>query len=135
MKSPNPHRLSTRSSATFITGTDVVLSAGILLSPTQASPASREPVLVGRAVLPALTFAGLPASCAFVVPGAGTLNGVSFPLPGYEDLVTALAEPDKPDHTHLVEWYVEVYGGSPADFDPAHVEVEALDQAVRLVAG
>jgi hypothetical protein len=56
-------------------------------------------------------------------------------VPGYEDLVTALAEPEKPDHTHLVEWYMEVYGGSPADFDPAHVDVEVLDRAVRRVVG
>jgi len=55
-------------------------------------------------------------------------------VPGYEDLVTALADPENPDHTHLVEWYVEVYGGSPADFDPAHVDIAALDQAVRRVA-
>lgn len=56
-------------------------------------------------------------------------------VPGYEDLVTALADPEKLDHTHLVEWYVEVHGGSPADFDPAQVDIGALDQAVRLVAG
>jgi hypothetical protein len=56
-------------------------------------------------------------------------------VPGYEDLVTALADPEKPDHTHLVEWYLEVYGASPADFDPAQVDIEALDQAVRRVAG
>jgi len=56
-------------------------------------------------------------------------------VPGYEDLVTALAEPEKPDHTHLVEWYMEVYGGNPADFDPAHVDVEVLDRAVRRVVG
>lgn len=56
-------------------------------------------------------------------------------IPGYEDLVTALADPENPDHGHLVEWYVEVYGGSPADFDAAKVDVEALDRAVRLIAG
>jgi len=56
-------------------------------------------------------------------------------VPGYEDLVAALADSEKPDHTHLVEWYVEVYGGSPADFNPAQVDVEALDQAVRRVIG
>ena len=56
-------------------------------------------------------------------------------VPGYEDLVTALADPEKPDHTHLVEWYVEVYGGSPADFDPAQIDIEALDQVVRSVVG
>jgi hypothetical protein len=54
-------------------------------------------------------------------------------VPGYEDLVTALTDPEKPDHAHLVEWYGEVYGGSPADFDPAQVDIEALDQAVRSV--
>ncbi len=54
-------------------------------------------------------------------------------VPGYEDLVTALAEPEKPDHTHRAEWYVEVYGASPADFDPARFDVESLDRAVRRV--
>ncbi len=63
-------------------GTAAVLAVGVLLTPSQASPSSRHPVLVGRAVLPALTFAGGPASGAFVVPGPGTVNGVSFPLPG-----------------------------------------------------
>jgi hypothetical protein len=51
------------------------------------------------------------------------------------DLVTALADPARPDHTHLVEWYVEVYGGVPADFDPAQVDIEELDRAVKLVVG
>jgi hypothetical protein len=82
MRSVNPHQRSKRSSATIVMGTAVVLTAGLLLTPSQASPSSRDPVLVGRAVLPALTFAGLPTSGAFVVPGAGTVNGVSLPLPG-----------------------------------------------------
>jgi hypothetical protein len=56
-------------------------------------------------------------------------------VPGYEELVTALAEPERPDHTDLVEWYVEVYGGSPTDFDPAQVDIEALDHAVLRVVG
>lgn len=56
-------------------------------------------------------------------------------VPGYEELITALAEPEKPDHTHLAEWYVDMYGGSPADFDPAHFDVEVLDRAVRRVVG
>ena len=56
-------------------------------------------------------------------------------VPGYEELVTALANPARPEHTDLVEWYQEVYGGSPADFDPTRVDVEALDQAVRRIAG
>jgi hypothetical protein len=81
MKSPSSPRLSQRWSA-IIMGTAVVLTVGVLASPSDASSSSRDPVLVGRAVLPALTFAGLPVSGAFVVPGAGTVNGVSFPLPG-----------------------------------------------------
>src|SRR4051794_18465357 len=56
-------------------------------------------------------------------------------VPGYEDLVMALARPQRADHTDLVEWYVEMYGGTPSDFDPAHVDLEALDQAVRRVVG
>ena len=81
MRSLNPHRRSKRSSATIIMGIAAVLAVGVLLTPSQASPSSRHPVLVGRAVLPALTFAGRPASGAFVVPGPGTVNGVTFPLP------------------------------------------------------
>jgi hypothetical protein len=56
-------------------------------------------------------------------------------VPGYEDLVSALADPEISDHTPLVDRYVEMYGGSPSDFDPAQVDIEALDQAVRLVVG
>ena len=52
---------------------------------------------------------------------------------GYEELITALADPEESEHTDLVEWYTEVYGGSPTDFDPDHVDIEALDQAVRRV--
>jgi hypothetical protein len=48
-------------------------------SPASAEPAG--PVLVGRAVLPVQTYAGPPPSGAFVVPGAGTINGITFPLP------------------------------------------------------
>jgi hypothetical protein len=50
----------------------------------QAGPASsspHRPALVGRAVLPALTYAGPPEAGHFVVPGPGTVNGVTFPLP------------------------------------------------------
>ena len=82
MRSPNLRRRSIRSSGTFILAIAVALIVGVLLTPSQASPSSRDPVLVGRAVLPALTFAGRPASGAFVVPGSGTVNGVTFPLPG-----------------------------------------------------
>ena len=80
MKAPHAHRLSKRQSV--IMGTAVVLTVGVLGSPSSASSSSRDPVLVGRAALPALTFAGPPAAGAYVVPGAGTVNGVTFPLPG-----------------------------------------------------
>ena len=57
----------------------------VLLSPfvfsSSASSETPEPTLVGRAVLPVLTFAGPPASGAYVVPGPGTVNGITFPLP------------------------------------------------------
>lgn len=76
---------------------------------------------------------GAPRACVVDGDRAAPLEDCGG-VPGYEDLVTALAEPENPDHTHLVEWYVEVYGGSPADFDPAKVDIGALDQAVRLVA-
>jgi glycerophosphoryl diester phosphodiesterase len=51
-------------------------------SPTHRGGGDREPTLVGRAVLPVQTYAGLPQSGALVVPGAGTINGITFPLPG-----------------------------------------------------
>ena len=52
-----------------------------------ATPSVRGPSLLGRAVLPFYTFAGGPASGAYVVPGtgvpgSGVVNGVAFPLPG-----------------------------------------------------
>jgi hypothetical protein len=64
----------------------VVLALSALLAPVVASSAAGSgppgPVLVGRAVLPVQTYAGPPTSGAFVVPGPGTINGISFPLPG-----------------------------------------------------
>ena len=80
MRSLNPHRRSKRVSATLIMGTAAVLAVGVLLAPSQASPSSRHPVLVGRAVLPALTLASGPPAGAFFTPSAS--NGVTFPLAG-----------------------------------------------------
>jgi hypothetical protein len=64
----------------------IVLALPVFLAPVVASsPAGSAPpgpVLVGRAVLPVQTYAGPPASGAFVVPGPGTINGLAFPLPG-----------------------------------------------------
>jgi glycerophosphoryl diester phosphodiesterase len=67
-------------SAALIKGTAAVLAIGVLLTPSQANPPSRHPVLVGRAVLPALTLAGSPPAGAFFHPVPD--NGVAFPLPG-----------------------------------------------------
>jgi hypothetical protein len=60
------------------------LAAAAATTSTSAGPAAAgtpEPTLVGRAVLPVATFAGGPPAGNFVVPGPGTVNGVTFPLP------------------------------------------------------
>jgi hypothetical protein len=74
------------------TATAVVLATPMLCGPVVASSLAGSahrgsagnagPTLVGRAVLPVQTYAGPPQSGAFVVPGAGTINGITFPLPG-----------------------------------------------------
>ena len=71
---------------TVITGSIALLAATALLGTESTLARSRAPVpasptLVGRAVLPAMTFASGPPAGAFVVPGPGVVNGVSFPLP------------------------------------------------------
>ena len=48
---------------------------------SSASIPDRGPTLVGRAVLPFDTLAGGPEAGAFLIPGPGTVNGVTFPLP------------------------------------------------------
>ena len=53
-----------------------------LASPSPAGGSGHDPVLVGRAVLDFDTYAGPPASGAFVIPGPGIRNTVEFPLPG-----------------------------------------------------
>jgi hypothetical protein len=69
----------------------VVLALPMFLAPVLASsPAGSEPpgseppgpVLVGRAVLPVETYAGPPVSGEFVAGSPGTINGITFPLPG-----------------------------------------------------
>jgi hypothetical protein len=64
----------------------VVLALPVFLAPVVASsPAGSAPpgpVLVGRAVLPVQTYAGPPVSGAFVTGSPGTINGITFPLPG-----------------------------------------------------
>ncbi len=46
-----------------------------------SNTSARGPSLVGRAVLPVDTLAEGPPAGAFVVPGPGVVNGVTFPLP------------------------------------------------------
>ena len=63
----------------------MLLGAVVAPSPATSGPSasgSSGPELVGRAVLPVETYAGLPESGAFVVPGPGVINGITFPLPG-----------------------------------------------------
>jgi glycerophosphoryl diester phosphodiesterase len=77
-RAPANHRsLVTR--ATLALTLPALVAALVQSGPATSSTA--RPRLVGRAVLPALTFAGPPAAGAFVVPGPGTVNGVTFPLP------------------------------------------------------
>lgn len=73
----------------FITWSAVLLTISVAIGAlSQSSSASstgssglptRDPALLGRAVLPFDTFAGGPPAGAFVVPS--TQNGVTFPLP------------------------------------------------------
>jgi glycerophosphoryl diester phosphodiesterase len=84
MELTSPRPLLKRRS--FIAGSVSLLTLpailGVLAPVSQATSPSRDPVLVGRAVLPFDTLAGRPRSGAFVVPGRGVLNGVTFPLAG-----------------------------------------------------
>ena len=68
----------------LITRTILLLATPALVATGPSSSAGSEswraPTLVGRAVLPFDTLAAGPPAGAFVVPGPGTLNGVTFPL-------------------------------------------------------
>jgi hypothetical protein len=83
MQSALPRPPSKRRSLIMRTAIILTVPAmvGALAPSSPASSSGRDPVLVGRAVLPVATFAGPPAAGAFVVPGPGTINGVTFPLP------------------------------------------------------
>jgi hypothetical protein len=66
----------------------IVLPALLAATAATSAPANsytstpdRGPTLVGRAVLPFDTLAEGPEAGAFVIPGPGTVNGVTFPLP------------------------------------------------------
>jgi hypothetical protein len=94
-------------------------------------PSASAPKLVGRAVLPVETYAGPPQSGAFVVPGAGTINGITFALPaqpveGFSAIVTGrspgeyLAMPDNGfgSKTNSADFLIRAYYIRP-DFKTA----------------
>jgi hypothetical protein len=71
-----------RRTATILTLPALAVAAAAAMGPAgPAAASSPGPTLVGRAVLPALTFAGGPPAGHFVVGSPGTINGVTFPLP------------------------------------------------------
>ena len=76
-RAPSPRRPLVFSAALAVTVPMLVAGAA---SPSPAGGSSHDPVLVGRAVLPVETYAGPPESGRFVIPGAGTRNGIDFPL-------------------------------------------------------
>ena len=78
-RAPSPRRSFVLCAALAVTVPSLVAA---LASPTPAGGSHHDPVLVGRAVLPVETYAGLPRSGAFVIPGKGARNGIDFPLPG-----------------------------------------------------
>jgi len=91
---------------TFLLSGSVFAGAGAATSsPAEPAPTDREPKLLGRAVLPVATLAPGPPAGALVVPGPGTVNGITFPLPsqpveGFSSIVSGrrpgeyLAMPD-----------------------------------------
>lgn len=57
-------------------------------------------------------------------------------IPGYEQLLETVADPGHPEHAELCEWF-EMDGGveSARSFDPARLDVQALDAAVQEAVG
>jgi hypothetical protein len=92
--------------ATFLLSGSVFAGAGSpTSSPAAPPPPAHQPKLLGRAVLPVATLAPGPPAGALVVPGPGTINGITFPLPsqpveGFSSIVSGrrpgeyLAMPD-----------------------------------------
>lgn len=78
---PRRRSLPKRVTVVFALALALPASLGPIAASSPARAETPGPVLVGRAVLPVETYAGLPASGAFVVPGPGTINGITFPLP------------------------------------------------------
>jgi len=54
-------------------------------------------------------------------------------IPGYERLLAVLDDPTDPEHAELSEWTTGMGLGAPGEFNPAHVDLDALDVAVQQV--
>ena len=105
---PSRQRRSVIKRSTVVLAATALLGAAFAASPaatSSGSNSSQPPKLVGRAVLPAATLAEGPPSGAFVIPGPGTVRGITFPLPsqpveGFSSIVSGrhrgeyLAMPD-----------------------------------------
>lgn len=50
-------------------------------------------------------------------------------FPGYEEIMDALAEPSHPDHAEHLAWVADMIG-SDAPFDPAFLDIEAVNQTL-----
>lgn len=50
-------------------------------------------------------------------------------MPGYEEIIDALANPSHPDHAEHASWVAEVTG-SDAPFDPALLDIPAVNRAL-----
>lgn len=50
-------------------------------------------------------------------------------FPGYEEIMDALADPTHPNHTEQVAWVADMTG-SDAPFDPAFLDISAVNRAL-----
>jgi hypothetical protein len=50
-------------------------------------------------------------------------------FPGYEEIMDALADPSHPDHAEHSEWVADITG-SDAPFDPAFLDIRAVNRAL-----
>ena len=53
-------------------------------------------------------------------------------VPGYEEIMDALADPDNPDHAEQASWVADMTG-SDEPFDPAFLDIPAVNQALAAV--
>ena len=81
--------------ATILTLAATTTMPGAVATSDQSGPPRHGPTLLGRAVLPASTIAGLPVSGEFMPPG--TVNGITFPLAGQPVIgFSAIVEGSRP---------------------------------------